>query len=475
MKKIFSQKLFWVGLSIKIVFLFVQGSHVIDDFFIPFLDKAVLNIGSNPWALSPAHFFPYGSVLFFILALPKLLFYQILGATTLGPGIFGTLLIKGPILILDILLLYFLVRVNESQLKRIISYYWLSPVLFYINYIHGQLDVASTSFVIASLFFMIRGRAVGSALLFAAATLCKFHVVIIGPILLAYIWNRNFSKSAIRKIGLWLGIWISLSALGFLPLLFASRFFYASVNSPEAHRLFAVNIPFESGPTLYLGMLFVLALLGRLCISGRISNFGLIFGSGALFGMLILVTNPMPGWYYWMVPFMTLAFVLYQNIPRTLYYLFNIFYLLYFVALPHFDLGTEIHLVQGMLLTLLQTSVLGFLLVLEVVVLKFEMPFIRRLQPVKIGVAGDSGAGKNHISMCFQNVFSKSQSVILEGDDYHRWERGNRFWDQYSHLNPRANHLIAMARHARELFRGRSITHRQYDHQTGKFNLPKLI
>ena len=54
-------------------------------------------------------------------------------------------------------------------------------------------------------------------------------------------------------------------------------------------------------------------------------------------------------------------------------------------------------------------------------------------------IAGDSGSGKTTLGNYLKNYFSSS--FMLECDRYHKWERGDKNWDNYTHLNPEANYI----------------------------------
>lgn len=457
--------LFWLGLGIKIVCLFFFGSSYLKNLFIPFLDWAVTHPGQNPWAQFEPHFFPYGSVLFLLLATPKFLAYSLFGPYMLGAGAFGLASIKLPLLLLDLLLLFTLRRLNEGRIKEPLIYYWLNPILFYITYVHVQLDLVAMTFCFLSLNALVKKNYPLSAVAFAAATLSKFHVVLLLPLIAVYEWRRCFQKRALQNLCIFVCIWAGLSVLGFLPLISSGNISYVSTSSPEAGRIFAAQLPFGANVYLYLGLSIVLFALGRICLSSKISDRGLFDSAGVLFGCLIMATLPMPGWYFWVVPFIALSYSLYSHLPKSLFIGLCIIYLLYFLGVETWKnpLGLNITF------TLLQTSMAGILLALGSLVLRFEAPLLRRTGPLLIGIAGDSGAGKNHLTDLLKNFDPKSTQV-LEGDDYHRWERGDISWDRYTHLNPKANHLISMAFHTEQLLRGLSVEHHRYDHQIGRFS-----
>ncbi len=470
LQKIWKSPYFLIGLVIRILCVPYFGSHYLTELFIPFLDAAVLDPLSNPWSRFPPHYFPYGSVLFLILFIPRWICYLVIGKAALGTGILGLATLKLSLLALDIILLSTLLGLAKEKTRRILLYYWLNPIVIYISFIHGQLDIAAMCFSLVAIALLIEQRTATAAVALAAGTLCKFHVVAIAPLMMAYLWNRYFSRRAWREISLFGLIWLGLSALGFLPLIAAQKLSYVSASSPEALRIFGAQLGIGAGQTLYLGEMLVLLILGRLCASTRMSHEGLLFGCGAVFGGLLIATQSMPGWYFWVIPFFALLFALYLNIPRLLYLSFVVSYLAYFLFL--WNPQTLTTLPGGIAFTALQTSLGAILLVMWVVVLKREAPLRFRLEPMMVGLSGDSGAGKNHLTELLIEIFNPRKTVVIEGDDYHKWERMDEKWQQYTHLSPSANHLDKMEHHLVSLQKGTSVEKARYDHQTGRFTAP---
>jgi phosphoribulokinase len=64
---------------------------------------------------------------------------------------------------------------------------------------------------------------------------------------------------------------------------------------------------------------------------------------------------------------------------------------------------------------------------------------------------------------------------LLECDRYHKWERNDPHWQQYTQLNPEANDLALLEQDIRALKNGETIYRREYDHETGTFTIPKAI
>jgi uridine kinase len=82
-------------------------------------------------------------------------------------------------------------------------------------------------------------------------------------------------------------------------------------------------------------------------------------------------------------------------------------------------------------------------------------------------ICGDSGSGKTTLGNKLKYFFK--DSFILECDRYHKWERSDPNWDNYTHLNPNANFLSKMEEDIFNLKIGNKIYQVDYDHSTGKF------
>ena len=86
-----------------------------------------------------------------------------------------------------------------------------------------------------------------------------------------------------------------------------------------------------------------------------------------------------------------------------------------------------------------------------------------------IAIAGDSGSGKTTLLNELTDLFDKNSYLKLETDRYHKWERGDQNYLQFTHLNPIANNLDKMNYDVYNLKIGNEIYTVDYDHSTGKF------
>ena len=91
-----------------------------------------------------------------------------------------------------------------------------------------------------------------------------------------------------------------------------------------------------------------------------------------------------------------------------------------------------------------------------------------------ITIAGDSGAGKTTLLNFLYKLFNKN-ATLIEGDAYHKWERNDAHWEQFTPLNPEANDLKKCEEDLIKLKNNEAIYIREYNHNTGLFDEEKKI
>jgi uridine kinase len=90
-----------------------------------------------------------------------------------------------------------------------------------------------------------------------------------------------------------------------------------------------------------------------------------------------------------------------------------------------------------------------------------------------IAISGDSASGKTTIAKLISDNIKNN--FILECDRYHKWERGNKNWENITHLNPHANYIAKMEKDVFDLKIGKNIYQVDYDHSKGKFTDKKIL
>jgi uridine kinase/ribulose-5-phosphate 4-epimerase/fuculose-1-phosphate aldolase len=92
-----------------------------------------------------------------------------------------------------------------------------------------------------------------------------------------------------------------------------------------------------------------------------------------------------------------------------------------------------------------------------------------------ISVSGPSGVGKTTLSKIISICLGHTKSLIVSGDDSHKWERGDENWKFITHLNPAANNIEQEITHLTALKEGTEIHRRLYNHSSGLFSEPTRI
>ena len=92
-----------------------------------------------------------------------------------------------------------------------------------------------------------------------------------------------------------------------------------------------------------------------------------------------------------------------------------------------------------------------------------------------ICVAGTSGVGKTTVANLLSCVLENNSSVIVSGDDCHKWERNNEMWKKFTHLNPEANNIELEFENLLKLKNNQNILRKKYNHHSGFFDDPIII
>lgn len=464
--------IFFLGLILKISLIPVAVSPYMREFFIPFIDKGVLNPLQNPWSLSEVSQFPYGLLSYLVFYIPKYLGYFTFGDLALGSSVLSLFLMKLPILFFDFLVLKELGQILPDKKNELLFFYWMNPIVIYINSIYSHIDILSVAWLLFSLNSLILKRPYRSALFFSFACLSKFYVFSVLPLLVVYIWNTEFSKQALRLISKYLGIVLICLLIGLGPLILAQSAGYATVLSPEALRLFHYKFELDQQLYLYFGLMAVLVALFRLVLSTKITQSGLFLGVYFIFSVLVFVSNPLVNWYLWSFPGLIYLYLKYKSFHR---YLILLFFACLSLSIlnTHLEFGSS-SLMKSILFTLVNLSFLLVIVSYWIFGLKNELSLSRRFNPFLIGIAGNSGSGKNHTSEVIGQLFGGQKIQMVEGDNYHKWKRGDEHWKSHTHLQPQANHLKTLSTHTLELKQNKEINFVQYDHDDGLFTLPKV-
>lgn len=495
-RELASTRAFWIGLAIKTVAAFLFGSHFVTRWFGPFVAEFVAT-GNNPWevflARGEPQAFPYGPAMLLQLAagwVPG----RILGIDPTSH--LGLLLMRLPLLAADFTICVLLKRWLKLRARDIVLTYWLSPIVLYATYIHGQLDLLPTALLCLALYLMFARKVLLAAVVFGAALATKGHLLIALPFAIVYLVRQ-------RQLGFaWLRFaavaFVTAGALYAIPL--TSPAFRAMVlGGAEARKLWSVGIPYGSGLSLYIAPAALSLAFLRFFSYRKINRELTIMFLGVLYMGVVALVPPQPGWFIWSLPFVAYFGARFSRSGRYALLLLNSAYLVYFVVAdpvvffealdPTFGVGTGERIAASLTNVLPGVfshhgaSIVWTVLFASASLTAFEMYrkgvrsnslYTFRDESFMVGIGGDSGAGKHTLAADLQELLGGALSVV-NGDDDHRWERGHAMWRRYTHLDPRGNFLGEQSESLATLRRGGDVRKRQYDHDQGRFTEPILV
>jgi uridine kinase len=469
---------FWLGVVLKAVCAFWLASDYLRSLFLPFIHSFIQSGFQNPWdafaARGEIHSFPYSSVMLALMALPEALATFLLPDAWVSAEPIRLALARLPLFLADFAILWILCEWFEAKKDKVVQLYWLSPILFFITYIHGQLDAIPTALLFASLFFLFNQRFALAGCLFGLGLAAKFHLAMAGAYVLLYFWSKFPPPARWKHLASFLGTALVTAGVLVVPFLFSDGYRTMVLGTREMSRLGAFAISIGNEVKLYAAPFALMILLLRFAACKRVAQESLMLFLALSYGALVLLVPPMPGWYFWSIPFICYFFIRFENINEVSYWIVNGVYLLYYGLFWDSSLTpSETHSGLGsFFFTCLQGSLATVLFWIYRIGIRSTSDHSPENIPTLIGIAGDSGAGKDTFVHGLRTLLGLKNSLQTNGDDYHRWERGDKSLKEFTHLDPRANRLHLPVEHAIKLKSGQPIEKALYDHDEGKFTDP---
>lgn len=476
---------------IKLLAMGIFSSDYQNKMFIPFITQFLNGIGTSNWNVYEYYYthdlipsFPYPPGMLLI----ESIFGAIVSIIPIQYIFLRSLLFKIPILIFDLLGMYFLIHLFPEKRKYIGFLYYGSPIILFACYMHGQLDVIPTTLLLGSLYFLLKKKKYHyeiSILLLSMALLTKLHILAIIPLIFIYLMRSDgiiFATSyTVRTLG--------ITGLGIFP--FVSQGFIKSVLFNAEQSVITDVFWNLNSAKIYIPVFAVFFIYIIVFNIQHINKQLLLSLCGITFSVFLALCPPMPGWYVWIVPFIAIHFILVdENRLKNgmLYLILNGIYILYFLF-GHQTEYVDLYVTDNSLqfLKLEDQTIVNIIFTILAVLLFyiiFQMYqsgiasnslYKRKGIPFTIGIAGDSGTGKSTFIKTIKTCVGLENLLEIEGDGDHKWERGEKMWEQYTHLNPKANYLYRQAMDIQRLRIGSTTRRVEYDHSSGKFTLPKRI
>tara|TARA_Y100000768_G_scaffold378748_1_gene353548 strand:+ start:2025 stop:4052 length:2028 start_codon:yes stop_codon:yes gene_type:complete len=446
----------------------------------------------NPWEFfyysGELTIFPYGPIMLYPLAFVYLLLSPL-------SFIFGESLtlisFTITLLMFDIGIYFLLLKLLENEERKVFYLYFCSPIVIYINYFYTQLDIIPTFLILLSLVVLFQSKEklkyiLLSSLILGFAINAKFSSLVALVFIATYLSKKSKKISSIYAFFAYFIYYIFQ-----LPFSSSEGFVEIVRKSSVQSWIYDLYIGYGNQSLLLLITPLLLGIFYLNFISyNKISRSTLIMYLALGFMSLVMFVSPSPGWYMWIYPFIVYCFIRYPDFPRFAIISVNGFYLLYFLLSTKYSLINTFEIFNNIeILNFIQTNEIQFNSLLFTPLLGsmiYIMFLISKLgnehnnlsnyrnQPLMIGIGGDSGSGKDYTYKIVSSIFS-SDTLCVQGDDDHKWERGHQKWKAFTHLNPKANNLYLQFNNTKHLKNGRSIYKSHYDHSDGKFSNPSAM
>jgi len=477
MNRLLRHPFFLLGLTIRLLLLAFVLPSAVQHWYAPFLAHSVEIFGLDPWnshlsAGGDPLAFPYGYAMW-LAFLPLAALASVFGlsmATAYGITL----------LLIDITLLRTLRLLTNVSDTLLLVLYWLSPIILFATYWLGLNDSLPILLLMLGLVALRDALPQRAALYIALAVSAKLSMILAVPFLLVYLFHNKRLYVFFRSFSSVLAITLIILQA---PYLLSAGGREMLFGNPELNKIYDVSLPFGNGLRVYLlPLTYLLALFGAWRI--RRMNFELLLALlGIAFFLVLLLTPASPGWFVWVLPFLVIYQCKSGNMAIALVVAFSLLYISLnslLAPLPTLPVGgwiggnraAEQLGLSTQILSLWQTLLLGTGLVIAARMLRegIQSNEFYRLsrKPFTLGIAGDSGAGKDMLSNAIAGLFGKHSVAQVSGDDYHLWDRHKPMWQVMTHLNPRANNLARFAGDVYLLADGRTIQSRHYDHASGK-------
>lgn len=481
LKKLLTHPLFLMGLSLKFALILLVQPAAPLTWYLPFLDNSAAHFSSDPWSSwlslngNPIAF-PYGYAMWLCL-FPVTFIFKTLGLPLLWS--YGFSLCAA-----DFALLLVLRKLLPNRDRLLLSVYWLSPIVLFASYGLGLNDLIPVLLLMLALYCTRELNMKWAGALCVAAISAKLSMIIALPFFLIYLFHNRAMRQLLPDFlkGLSIAAFVLI-----LPFVFSKAGLFMLFNNPEMGKVYQFALPIGKSISLYLVPMVYLVMLYAAWRVRRI-NFELFQSiMGLSFLLVVLLTPASPGWFIWILPLLVFFQAGSSHMAIILSTVFSGLYVVNtLLSIPgisflHGFLDTSAFLERfgQQTSSILHTAMtaIGIVLTMRIWRETISLNDYFRLsrKPFVIGIAGDSGAGKDTFSDALTGLFGQHSVATLAGDDYHLWDRHKPMWRAMTHLNPMANDLERFAHDLVALTDGKAIFKRHYDHGTGKMSRPTRI
>lgn len=481
MKKLITSPLFLTGLILKLLLIAVVMPAAAAHWYIPVMQLTTSVFNLDPWGTFITHggdpaAFPYGYAMW-LTFLPLTSLSSLFGLNTYWAYALTLLSV-------DMAVLYTLKQMIDISDKKLLTLYWLSPIVIFASYWLGLNDLVPILYLCLALFFTKRLQLFQAGIFCGIAISAKLSMLIAVPFFCIYLFRNKTLRKLLPK---YLGGLTFTTSLLILPFLASHDAWMMLSQNPELSKIYDLKVQISSALQLYILPMSLLLMLYFTWHIRRM-NFNLFFVLlGVSFFLILLLSPAAPGWFIWIIPLL----IFYQSgkdpIAILLVTVFSSAYIMmsFLVTQQPLVNGKQwpndlAHSIQTLVgpqgLGLLQTLLISFGMILLYRITRdliYKNDYYRfSRKSFIIGIAGDSGSGKDTLVESLTGLLGHHSVASLSGDNYHLWDRQKPMWQVMTHLNPRANDLQRFTHDLISLINKKMISVRHYDHNIGKMSKP---
>ena len=477
MKKYLLFPAFNFGLIIKIIliifFLPEIQKDLFNDFISFFLNAPSIDAWTNYLKNSGELLsFPYGPVMLTVF-LPLTFLLKSIGFIFGNETYFISLGFKLTLLIFDFCALILFEKLFPKKLKHIIYFYWLSPLIFYVTYIHGQVDLIPTVLLLGAYIKISQNQFKLSGYFLGLALASKLSISLIFPIPIIYLLqNKRLTKGVLPFCKAFL---LTTLFLVILPL-FSYGYQRMVFGTPTLNSIFWLKFNFGNQFEVFLlpiTLLLIFYFVWRI----KRSNFTLLTSvTGLAFLMASLMMPPNPGWYLWSLPFL----IIYQlstdfngKLLVSIFSLCAIFFMSinFSGSTSYLPIKTEIsfknllgNFDQSFLFTILIGIGITLCIRLYRETIKNNDYFLLSRYPISIGICGGPKTGKEFLTKALVDIFGEHSTKTISQKKYLKWPINSPMWKTVSQYDSRSQDLLKLSRDLDLLLSNNSINNQKNNH-----------
>ena len=479
---------FLIFFLIKILFVILIVPNIQEVWFIDFLKHSISNPSLDPWTTylldngDPLGF-PYGPIMF-LTFLPLSFIFYLLGIPFGLEDYFIGVGFRSNLLLFDLISYIVLSKLLPNNKKEIIFFYWISPLIFYVTYIYGQLDIIPTTIVLIAYFLLNKNKFRYSGYFFGLAIATKLSFALIVPFPIIYLWqNKRLTK----------GIKTFIKSLSSILILFvftpiiSAGYREMVLSTPEKASLLWFNFSLNENLEIFiLPFIFFIIIYSMWRI--KRSNFTLLTSiTGLAFLISTLMMPPSPGWYLWALPFLIIYQIKTDINGKLLISLFTFLPIL--IIFPN-DLFSQIKLINNsynyntsVISTVNQNIIYTFFISLgALIAIRLYRETIQNndyyklsRKPLTIGITGGPSSGKKSLTNSIIGLFGNHSSLFIKETDYLKFIRNSRKAEFNKSLNIKSNDLLKLNSDLKLILNENTINRKTINNSLSKYQNMKYF